>query len=107
MEEHTNAGKNHFVYSFPRLEGEEIRLTIREYQKRLYVDLRVWFQPPDGPELRPTRKGLWIKLSQLHELEKGVSELIQAAAQLKVPPQKTWRQSDTPNSNPQKRWNKN
>ena len=104
-----NAGENHFVYSFPRFEGEEVKLTIREYQKKFYVDLRIWFRPENtsGGELQPTRKGLWVKIDQLRDLEKGIRELVQAASRFKPPVQQAWKSNSSAASSPPKIWIKN
>lgn len=78
-------GENQVVYTFPKNDTEEVRFTIREFEKRLYADLRIWFRTKEDPEMRPTKKGLWVKPDQLKELEKGVRELAERASSLAGP----------------------
>ncbi len=78
-------GENQVVYTFPKSQSEEVRFTIREFEKRLYADLRIWFRTKEDPEMRPSKKGLWVKPEQLRELEKGVRELAERASSLVGP----------------------
>lgn len=67
------------VYQFQKNPEEEVRFTLREYKDRHYLDIRLWFQPADGGEYRPTKKGLTLSLEHLSELKKGVEKSQQAA----------------------------
>lgn len=66
-----------FVYQFLRNETESVCISIREYKQRRYIDLRVFYQPEDGTDLRPTKKGITIGLQLLPELKKGIIALEQ------------------------------
>lgn len=63
------------VYTFERSETEEIRLTLREYKGKQYIDIRIFFQPKDSAEMIPTKKGLTLTVPQIYELTKGLREL--------------------------------
>lgn len=62
-------------HRFPRSESEEIQMALRQYRGKYYVDLRLWFQPKDNPEMRPTKKGISILASQLTNLKEGIQNL--------------------------------
>lgn len=66
--------ENQVVYRIQRNSDDEIQISLREYKGRAYVDFRVWFQPDNGGELKPTKKGLTISLDHLGELQKGLRE---------------------------------
>ena len=108
MDNVENAGETHFAYSFPRVEGQEIKFAIREYRKKLYLDFRLWFHPENTPEgeLRPSRKGFWLRIDQLQDLEKGMSELIEAASRIKPPAKQPWRGSSSSGSGQAKPWSR-
>ena len=65
------------VYSIERNENEEIRLTLKEYKSKKYVDIRIFFQPQNEKEMYPTKKGITITVGQLGELAKGLKQLSQ------------------------------
>lgn len=64
--------ENNVLYEFSRNQDETVYFTLREYKQRKYIDLRVFFQPKDGSEMRPTKKGITLALELLPELKKGI-----------------------------------
>lgn len=44
------------MHEIKRGEGEAIRIALRKYAGKFYIDLRLWFKDEHG-ETRPTRKG--------------------------------------------------
>ncbi len=64
------------VHAFPRNESEKIQIQVKKYNGQFYVDLRVWFQTPDNPDYRPTRKGISLRLDLLPELHQGIERLM-------------------------------
>lgn len=73
--------KNQIAYAFPRGEGEQVQLSIREFENRHYLDVRIWFLPKNEQEYKPTKKGLLLDLKQINNLNKGVQELSKAVYQ--------------------------
>ena len=63
--------KAEVVHAFPKSPEEEIRFTLRQYKDRHYVDVRLWFQPSNGGDYHPTKKGITVSLEYLAELRKG------------------------------------
>lgn len=59
------------IYKFQRNAEEEIRISLREYKDRYYIDLRLWFEPRSGGEYLPTKKGLTVALDHASALKKG------------------------------------
>ena len=70
------------VYRFQRNPDEEIRILLKEYKERYYLDLRLWFHPSSGGEYFPTKKGISVALGLLPELKKGVDRAVKLAAEL-------------------------
>ncbi|MGH2354089.1 MAG: transcriptional coactivator p15/PC4 family protein, partial [Chloroflexota bacterium] len=56
---------------------EVVRVALREYQGRRYLDIRLWYWSEDGPEetLRPSRKGVTLRVEQLPELRDALDTL--------------------------------
>ena len=65
--------ENQTLYEFTRNQNETVRLTLREYKERKYIDLRVFYQPEDSSEMRPTKKGITLALELLPEVKKGIA----------------------------------
>ena len=78
--------EDQIVYRFQKNPEEEIRLSLREYKERLYLDLRLWFQPSSGGELRPTKKGLTFSTDLLPELKKGLERAGRLASEMALQP---------------------
>lgn len=70
------------VHTFRKNPEEEVRLTLREYKDRQYLDLRLWFQASGGGEYYPTKKGLTLSMEHLGELKKGLDRAGKAALEL-------------------------
>ena len=64
--------EDQILYQFPRNQDEAVYFRLREYKERRYLDLRVFFQPSDGGEMRPTKKGVSLAVELLPELKKGI-----------------------------------
>jgi len=72
---------NETIYSFPKNETEEVRLSLREYKERVYLDQRIWFLAKEG-EYHPTKKGFTLALEFLPELRRGLEKAEKEAATL-------------------------
>ncbi len=72
----------YLVYHFTKNSEEEVHFELREYKDRHYLDLRLWFQPSDSADLRPTKKGLTLSVDHLPELKKGLELALKAAAEM-------------------------
>ena len=67
-------GKQEFIFSFPKKEKEEIRFSVREFQKHMYFEARLFFQNDNGDWL-PTKKGLTLSIGHYGEFRKGVNKI--------------------------------
>ena len=65
--------ENQILYQFARNQDEAVYFSLREYKERKYIDLRIFYQPKDADEMRPTKKGITLALELLPELKKGIS----------------------------------
>ena len=63
------------VHSFRKNESEEVRISLRRYKDRAYVDLRIFFEARDSSEYLPTRKGLTLEAGLLAELKRGIEKV--------------------------------
>jgi hypothetical protein len=48
-------------------DSERLRVQVKEYRGRVYIDLRTWYVAEDG-EYRPSSKGVTIKPTQVPEV---------------------------------------
>lgn len=74
--------REQIVHTFYKNGNEEIRITLRQYKERKYVDLRLWFQPPKGGEYRPSPKGITLGFEYLPELKRGLDQAAHLGAKL-------------------------
>jgi hypothetical protein len=54
---------------------EEVRVSLTEFKGKELIDLRVYYQPEDGEEKRPTKKGITISPEKFPELKKAILAL--------------------------------
>ncbi len=59
----------------PRGEHSVVRLTVKTYENRRYLHVRLWCCTTDNPELRPTAKGITLDWDKAGELCKGFRKL--------------------------------
>ena len=78
--------EDRIVHSFQKNPEEEIRFTLREYKERHYLDLRLWYQPSNGGDYFPTKKGITFALEFLPELKKGLEKTGKISAELALQP---------------------
>jgi hypothetical protein len=52
-------------------DSERLRIQVKEYRGRTYIDLRTWYVAEDG-EYRPSSKGVTIKPTQVPEVVQGL-----------------------------------
>ncbi len=62
---------------------EEIRISLREYKGHPFVDIRVYWKPPDG-EPGPTKKGVTFNPELYPEFKKAITALEEALIQKKL-----------------------
>lgn len=64
------------IHAFSRNPNEKVQLSVRRFRGQYYVDMRVWFQSEVPDIMKPTRKGLSVKLSDLPSFHEGLSKVI-------------------------------
>ena len=64
--------ENQILHQFSRNQDETVYFTLREYKDKRYLDLRIFYQPKDAEEMRPTKKGITLAIELLPELKKGI-----------------------------------
>ena len=56
------------IATFPKSSAEEVRVSLSKFKGFDLVDARVWADPDDDGDRRPTRKGLCLRVERLPEL---------------------------------------
>lgn len=64
------------IHAFSRNSNEKVQLSVRRFRGQYYIDMRVWFSAEKPDILKPTRKGLSVKLSDLPAFHEGLSKVI-------------------------------
>ncbi|MBI3030495.1 MAG: transcriptional coactivator p15/PC4 family protein [Candidatus Rokubacteria bacterium] len=62
---------------------EEIRVSLREYKGHSFIDIRVYWKPPEG-EPGPTKKGVTLNPDLFPALKKAVGALEAALVKAKL-----------------------
>jgi hypothetical protein len=55
-----------------------VQVSLKEFDNKILIDLRVWYQAPDG-SLKPTAKGLTLMLDALPALTEALANAKHAA----------------------------
>ena len=63
--------RSYLLCEFERSPVEAIRLTVSEYRRRRYLDLRLWFCNEHG-EWKPTKKGCTVGESEFDRLKSAI-----------------------------------
>jgi hypothetical protein len=62
---------------------EEIRVSLREYKGHPFIDVRVYWKPPEG-EPGPTKKGVTLNPELFPQLKKAMGALEAALVKAKL-----------------------
>lgn len=60
------------IARFEKNSFEEVRISLTKFKGKDLIDLRVYYQPDDGEEMRPTKKGITISLDKFNELKNAI-----------------------------------
>jgi len=71
------------IASFEKNSLEEVRISLTEVKGKELIDLRVYYQPENGEEKRPTKKGITISPEKFPELKKAILALEKALQERK------------------------
>ncbi len=63
------------MYQFPKNATEEVRASLTEYKGHKLIDLRIYYEPEEGGERRPTKKGVTIDVGLYPELKKAMIKM--------------------------------
>jgi len=63
------------LHQFPKNASEEVRVSLTEYKGHKLIDLRIYYEPEEGQERRPTKKGITIDVGLYPELKKGIMKM--------------------------------
>ena len=62
--------------SCERQDGTELRVTLKEYQGRPWIDVRIW-QAAEGEKTIPTKKGVGIRTRELPDVVEALVSAMQ------------------------------
>jgi hypothetical protein len=54
---------------------EDIRISLTEFRRKKYIDIRSYFEVEEGKERVPTRKGITISVNMYPELKRAIDDL--------------------------------
>jgi predicted CopG family antitoxin len=60
------------IARFEKNSFEEVRISLTKFKGKDLIDLRVYYRPDDGEEMRPTKKGITISLDKFNELKNAI-----------------------------------
>lgn len=63
------------VHQFVKNATEEVRVSLTEFKGHKLIDVRIYFEPEDGGERRPTKKGITVDVSLYPELKRALLKL--------------------------------
>jgi len=75
---------NEVISQFTKNAVEEVRVSLTEYRGHKLIDLRVYYEPRDGGDRLPSKKGLTISVELFPELKKALDELETALIEKKL-----------------------
>lgn len=82
-EKATRKDSDQLIATIEKNPDEEIRISLREYKGHSFVDIRVYWRPPDG-EPGPTRKGVTFNPEFYLEFRKAIAALEEALIKKKL-----------------------
>jgi hypothetical protein len=69
------------IHEFQKNAVEIVRVEIKEFRDQDYLNIRVWFEPDNSNEYKPSPKGITLNVDLLPELKKAI---LKAEKQLKT-----------------------
>jgi hypothetical protein len=60
------------LHQFIKNATEEVRVSLTEFKGHRLIDLRIYFEPEDGSERKPTKKGITVDVSLYPELKRAL-----------------------------------
>jgi len=60
------------VHQFAKNATEEVRVSLTEFKGHKLIDLRIYYEPEDGGDRKPTKKGITIDVSLYPELKRAL-----------------------------------
>lgn len=82
-EKTTRKDSDQLIATIEKNSDEEIRISLREYKGHSFVDIRVYWRPPDG-EPGPTRKGVTFNPEFYPEFREAIAALEEALIKKKL-----------------------
>jgi hypothetical protein len=66
------------IYEFDKNSAEKVKIILEEYNKKQYVDVRVYWDASDNavPDWKPTKKGICFSLELLDSLHEGIEKAL-------------------------------
>ena len=63
------------LHQFAKNATEEVRASLTEYKGHKLIDLRIYYEPEEGEDRRPTKKGITIDVGLYPELKKAMLKI--------------------------------
>jgi len=62
------------IHKFQKSVNEFVQISLSEFNKRKYVDIRIFFEN-ENEELLPTKKGVTFSVQNFYELKEGIEKM--------------------------------
>jgi hypothetical protein len=70
------------IADWPRNSREDIRVRLDRYQDHPIFDIRAWYRPVDGDELKPGKSGISLSVNHLPRMAQAVALALAEARRL-------------------------
>ena len=79
------------IATLPKNDREQLKIQLREFKGRPYLDIRIYWTPDAGQTWSPSKKGVTVGLARLADFQDAVTRAaamvkeLEAAGQIKIP----------------------
>lgn len=74
----SDEGTEQVVAEFPKNDREKVRVSVREWKRRRYGSIRVWFKGKAPDTWFPGKAGISLSVDLLPQLEQAIQKLREA-----------------------------
>lgn len=60
------------IHQFAKNATEEVRVSLTEFKGHKLIDLRIYYEPEEGGDRRPTKKGITVDVSLYPEIKRAL-----------------------------------
>ncbi len=72
------------IAAFNKNPREQLKVQLREFKGRPYLDLRIYWTPDGGTTWSPSKKGVTVGLALLGQLHESIGQAVQVVKELEA-----------------------